>query len=67
LEGIEMLMGIQSVGAMPIWTSSWVPLKDLKESHQVQMAEYALANNILEESAFAWWAWHVLCKSNRII
>jgi hypothetical protein len=48
-------------------TSSWVPLKDLKESHPVQVAEYALANKILEEPAFAWWAWHVLRKRDRII
>jgi len=48
-------------------TSSWVPLKDLKESHPVQVAEYALANKILEEPAFAWWARHVLRKRDRII
>jgi Reverse transcriptase (RNA-dependent DNA polymerase) len=48
-------------------TSSWVPLKDLKESHPVQVAEYALANKILEEPAFAWWGRHVLKKRDRII
>ncbi len=34
-------------------TSSWVALKDLKESNPVDVAEYALANTILEEPAFA--------------
>ena len=48
-------------------TSSWVPLKDLKESHPVQVAEYALANKILEEPAFAWWGRHVLKKRDRVI
>ncbi|KAI2501803.1 Reverse transcriptase (RNA-dependent DNA polymerase) [Fragilaria crotonensis] len=48
-------------------TSSWVSLKDLKESHPVQVAEYALANKILEEPAFSWWARHVLKKRDRII
>ena len=48
-------------------TSSWIPLKDLKESHPVQVAEYALANKILEEPAFAWWSRHVLKKRDRII
>ena len=48
-------------------TSSWVPLKDLKESHPVQVTEYALANKILEGPAFAWWGRHVLKKRDRII
>jgi hypothetical protein len=48
-------------------TSSWIPLKDLKESNPVQVAEYAVANKILEEPAFAWWARHVLRKRDRII
>jgi hypothetical protein len=48
-------------------SSSWIPLKDLKESHPVQVAEYALANKILEEPAFNWWARHVLRKRDRII
>ena len=48
-------------------TSSWIPLKDLKESYPIQVAEYALANKILEEPAFCWWARHVLKKRDRII
>jgi hypothetical protein len=31
-------------------------LKDLKETNPVEVAEDALANKILEEPAFAWWA-----------
>ena len=48
-------------------TSSWVPLKDLKESHPIEMAEYALANKSLDKPAFNWWARHVLKKRDRII
>ena len=48
-------------------TSSWVPLKDIKESNPVEVAEYALANKILEEPAFAWWTRHALRKRDRII
>ena len=32
---------------------SWVPLKDMKESHPIEVAEYAVVNNIVEEPAFA--------------
>jgi hypothetical protein len=48
-------------------SNSWVPLADMKESFPVEVAEYALANKILEEPAFNWWATHVLRKRERII
>jgi hypothetical protein len=48
-------------------TSTWVPLKDLKESNPVEIAEYAIANQIAEEPAFAWWVRSVLRKRERII
>jgi hypothetical protein len=35
--------------------SDWIPLKDLKESYPVEVAEYGKANKIEEEPAFAWW------------
>ena len=45
----------------------WIALKDVKESHPVQVAEYAVLARISEEPAFAWWASSVLKKCNRII
>jgi hypothetical protein len=36
-------------------TPTWEPLKDLKESNPVQVAEYAVANKLAEEPAFVWW------------
>lgn len=48
-------------------TSTWTPLKDLKESNPVQVAEYAMANQILSEPAFAWWVKDVLRRRDRII
>jgi hypothetical protein len=47
--------------------SDWIPLKDLKESYPVEVAEYAKANKIGEEPAFAWWVNDVLRRQNRII
>jgi hypothetical protein len=35
-------------------TTTWTFLKDLKESNPVEVAEYAVANNIATEPAFAW-------------
>jgi Reverse transcriptase (RNA-dependent DNA polymerase) len=48
-------------------SSNWLPLKDLKESYPVEIAEYAVANRIADEPAFAWWVPYVLRKRNRII
>ena len=46
---------------------NWVPLKDLKNSNPVDLAEYAVANALEEEPAFKWWVPHTLKKRDRII
>jgi hypothetical protein len=48
-------------------TSTWVPLSELKASNPVKVAEYAVANQLVEEPAFAWWVKDVLRRRNRII
>ena len=40
--------------------TTWIPLKDLKELMPVQVAEYAIANRIAKELAYAWWVRNVL-------
>ena len=42
-------------------------LKDLKESIPIEVADYAVANRIVEEPAFKWWVTHMIRKRNRII
>jgi len=52
------------------WANSsrqWIDLKILKESNPVLVAEYAMARNIVEEPAFAWWMPYVLRKRDAII
>ena len=48
-------------------TESWVPLRELKESHPVQVAEYAIMAEIADEPAFAWWVPHTIKKRDQII
>ena len=48
-------------------SSTWVTLKDMKNSYPVQLAEYATQRRLAGEPAFAWWIQHVLNKRNRII
>ena len=43
-------------------SESWIALKDMKESHPVELAEFAKARNIADEPAFAWWIPYTLRK-----
>ena len=48
-------------------TEQWIPLKDLKESNPIEVAEYAKAKDIATEPAFRWWLPHVLKRRDRLI
>jgi hypothetical protein len=48
-------------------STSWDTLADLKESHPIETAEYAVTKGIDLEPAFNWWVPHVLKKHDRII
>ena len=48
-------------------TESWIPLADMKESHPVDVAEFAKARGIDKEPAFAWWVPYTLRKRDVII
>jgi hypothetical protein len=48
-------------------STSWEPLRNLKESNPIQVAEYAQHNNLLHEPVFAWWAKEALWRQKRII
>ena len=48
-------------------TSQWIPLKELKESNPVEVAEYVTARGLADEPAFAWWVPYTLKKRDRII
>lgn len=48
-------------------TTTWARLADMKESYPLEVAEYAVNNNLVEEPAFKWWVPYVLRKRDRII
>ena len=48
-------------------STSWEKLKDLKASNPVEVAEYAVANRLVDEPAFKWWVPHTVQKRNWII
>jgi hypothetical protein len=48
-------------------STSWESLADLKESHPIETAEYAVTKGIDHKLAFNWWVPHVMKKRDRII
>ena len=48
-------------------STTWEAMKDIKECYSVQLAEYAIQNNIQNDPAYAWWVPHVIKKRERII
>ena len=48
-------------------STTWESLRELKETHMLQVAEYAVAKGLVEEPAFKWWVPKVLKKRDRII
>jgi len=48
-------------------TTSWLPLKDVKQANPLELAEYALVNKIQDEPAFAWWVPDVIRRKNWIL
>jgi hypothetical protein len=48
-------------------STNWLSLKDVKDTYPVQLAEYAVANKLEKEPAFAWWVNYVLKKRETIL
>jgi hypothetical protein len=63
----ETTKGCETLVQWKDGSTTWVALKDMKNSHPVQMAEYSIQRRIAGEPAFAWWAKHVSRKRNRVI
>ena len=47
--------------------TEWMDLQTVKDSNPVEAAEYAIANQLDKEPAFAWWVQDVLRHKKRII
>ena len=63
----ETTKGVEVLAQWKYGSTIWATLKDMKNSHPVQMAEYALHCRIAGDPEFAWCIQHVLAKRNRII
>ncbi|KAL7581422.1 hypothetical protein ACA910_022004 [Epithemia clementina (nom. ined.)] len=47
--------------------TSWLPMKEVKATNSVELAEYAVANRIDHEPAFDWWVRPTLKRKKRLI
>lgn len=47
--------------------TEWMDLKIAKEAYPIQVAEYAVANKLVSEPAFAWWVPYTLRKRDRVL
>jgi hypothetical protein len=47
-------------------STNWVALKEAKHLHPLKVVEYAYANRIQDEPAFAWWVDNAVKKHERI-
>ena len=52
---VEILDGEDPYNTNRRVIKQWVPLKDLKASHPVECAEYAVASKIDHHPPFIWW------------
>ena len=43
-------------------SQQWIALKDMKNAYPIEVADYATANKIQDEPAFAWWVPYTLRK-----
>ena len=59
--------GVEVLVQWKYGSTTWVTLKDMKNSYPVQMVEYVVQRRIAGDPAFAWWIRDFLVKRNRII
>ncbi len=48
-------------------STPWEKLSDVKETHPLQMAEYAISMGVFHKPGFNWWVLHMLRKRDSII
>ena len=48
-------------------SESWIDLKDLKESHTIEVDELDKARGITDETSFAWWVPYTMQKRDVIL
>ena len=64
---IETTKGWWLLAKLKDHTERWFKLKVLKESNPLEVAQYAVDNQLVDEPAFRWWVPHTIKKRNRIL
>ena len=58
----ETKKGVEVIVQWKYGSTTWVTLKDMKNSYPVQLAEYVLHFRIASNPVFAWWIQHEVVK-----
>ena len=67
ISGSKTTRGVELCIQWKDGTTTWVPLKDMKETYPVETAEYAVSMKIDKLPAFHWWVPFTLRKRKTII
>ena len=64
---LQTTVGCSFLVIMKDGTGSWTPMRVLKESNPIQIAEYVMSRKINNDPAFAWWVPYTLRKRDVMV
>ena len=70
MTGVDLLVAIKDGVSLDDGlkvSKTWIPLENMKESHPVDVAEFAVANVVDKMPSFRWWVYHISKKRDTII
>ena len=67
VKGSKSTRGVELCVKWKDGTTSYVPLKDMKETYPIETAEYSKSMNLSQLPCFAWWVPYTLRKREQIV
>ena len=67
MKGSKSTRGVELCVKWKDGTTSYVPLKDMKETYPIETAEYSKSMNLSQLPCFAWWVPYTLRKREQIV
>ena len=64
---VQTTKGWEFLVQWKIGEPTWIPLKDLKKSNPIELAEYVLSRKMQDKPAFRWWVKDVIRKRDNFI
>jgi hypothetical protein len=64
---VQTTKGWEFLVQWKIGEPTWIPLKDLKKSNPIELAEYVLSRKMQDKPAFRWWVKDVIRNRDNFI